>query len=246
MEFRIDEEIKQYMWDPDDACQEELERNLRAEGKARDPLVVAKLPDGDCILVDGHRRYAICQKHSLPYETVTVPLQSREDIFSYMDVIQAGRRNLDRHQMSVVRGRVKQLRQGKAEKKKKTKAVAEQAKREGVTPRTLYRNAKHAEAVEKLAPEIQEQAVAKYSQEDTIALANLPKKQQVELVKAGKKPARKGGTAYDKAQKAVARLQNLLADLHEEKPDAIRLRSARGRAKEIGTILDSWGEGYDG
>ena len=50
-----------------------LERSILAEG-CRDALVLW----GD-VLVDGHNRYGICQKHGLPFQTVQNARQSMED-----------------------------------------------------------------------------------------------------------------------------------------------------------------------
>jgi hypothetical protein len=54
-----------------------LERSLLAEG-CRDALVLW----GD-LLVDGHNRYAICQKHGIPFSTIQNKIfQSMDDVHS--------------------------------------------------------------------------------------------------------------------------------------------------------------------
>jgi hypothetical protein len=66
----------------------QLEKNLLAEG-CRDRLVVW----GD-ILIDGHNRLQICNKHNIPYDIVTVDFVDRNDAIAYIILNQFGRRNL--------------------------------------------------------------------------------------------------------------------------------------------------------
>ncbi|MBZ0279391.1 MAG: hypothetical protein K8L97_01540 [Anaerolineae bacterium] len=70
--------------------EQQLEANLLAEG-CRDALVVWA---GHNILIDGHNRYAICQRYGLPYPTVEREFASREDVIVWIIQNQFGRRNL--------------------------------------------------------------------------------------------------------------------------------------------------------
>ena len=79
MNIVVNEELKAYIepLTPDE--HEALERSILAEG-CRDALVLW----GD-VLVDGHNRYGICQKHGLPFQTVQNPrFQSMEDVHLWM------------------------------------------------------------------------------------------------------------------------------------------------------------------
>lgn len=66
----------------------QLEDNIIRDG-CRDPIVV-----WGNIIVDGHHRYEICQKHGLPFQTVSLDFQSREEAMRWICVNQIGRRNV--------------------------------------------------------------------------------------------------------------------------------------------------------
>ena len=71
---------------PDERSQ--LEANILADG-VRDPLVLW----GD-VLIDGHNRYAICEAHDLPFETVQLEFETRTEARIWIRNNQFGRRNL--------------------------------------------------------------------------------------------------------------------------------------------------------
>lgn len=74
-----------------------LERSLLAEG-CRDALVLW----GD-VLVDGHNRYGICQKHGLPFQTVqNTRFQSMADVHLWMIDQHLGRRSVSDFQRGVL------------------------------------------------------------------------------------------------------------------------------------------------
>lgn len=66
----------------------QLEENLLVEG-CRDPLVV-----WGNILIDGHNRLTICEKHGIPYQVVAKEFTGRDDALRYIILNQFGRRNL--------------------------------------------------------------------------------------------------------------------------------------------------------
>ena len=81
-----------------------LERSLLAEG-CRDALVLW----GD-VLVDGHNRHAICQKHGLPFQTVqNTRFTSLEDVHLWMIDQHLGRRSVSDFQRGVLALRKKDL-----------------------------------------------------------------------------------------------------------------------------------------
>ena len=89
MDIVVKEELKAYI-DPLTTDEHDaLERSILAEG-CRDALVLW----GD-VLVDGHNRYAICQKHGLPFQTVqNTRFQSIEDVHLWMIDQHLGRRSI--------------------------------------------------------------------------------------------------------------------------------------------------------
>jgi DNA-binding XRE family transcriptional regulator len=85
----IDDEFKSLIpaLAPEEYAQ--LEANILAEG-CRDALVL-----WDDVLIDGHNRYGICQKHGIPFATVqTTTIQSYDDAVLWIVQNQLGRRNI--------------------------------------------------------------------------------------------------------------------------------------------------------
>ena len=104
MDIVVKEELKAYIdpLTPDE--HDALERSILAEG-CRDALVLW----GD-VLVDGHNRYGICQKHGLPFQTVQNPrFQSMEDVHLWMIDQHLGRRSVSDFQRGVLALRKREI-----------------------------------------------------------------------------------------------------------------------------------------
>lgn len=104
MNITVLEELKAYIdpLTPDE--HEALERSILAEG-CRDALVLW----GE-VLVDGHNRYGICQKHGLPFQTVQNPrFQSMEDVHLWMIDQHLGRRSVSDFQRGVLALRKREI-----------------------------------------------------------------------------------------------------------------------------------------
>ena len=100
----VQEDLKTYI---DPLTQDEydaLERSLLAEG-CRDALVLW----GD-VLVDGHNRYGLCQKHGLPFNTVqNTRFRTIEDVHLWMIDQHLGRRSVSDFQRGVLALRKKEI-----------------------------------------------------------------------------------------------------------------------------------------
>ncbi|KAF1043458.1 plasmid replication/partition related protein [Xylophilus sp.] len=97
MTIVVDPDLQAYI-DPltPEEC-ESLERSLLAEG-CRDALVLW----GE-VLVDGHNRYRLCQKHGLPFQTVQNPrFRSIEDVHLWMIDQHLGRRSVSDFQRGIL------------------------------------------------------------------------------------------------------------------------------------------------
>ncbi len=104
MNIVVNEDLKAYIepLTPDE--EEALERSLLTEG-CRDALVLW----GD-VLVDGHNRYRLCQKHGLPFNTVQNPrFKTLEDVHLWMIDQHLGRRSVSDYQRGVLALRKKQI-----------------------------------------------------------------------------------------------------------------------------------------
>ena len=104
MNIVVQEDLKTYI---DPLTQDEydaLERSLLAEG-CRDALVLW----GD-ILVDGHNRYGLCQKHGLPFATVqNTRFRTIADVHLWMIDQHLGRRSVSDFQRGVLALRKKEI-----------------------------------------------------------------------------------------------------------------------------------------
>jgi len=69
-----------------------LEESIIANG-CESPLIV-----WNGVIVDGHNRHAICQKHNIPFAVIEKEFSSREDAMLWMLRNQLGRRNLNSYQ----------------------------------------------------------------------------------------------------------------------------------------------------
>lgn len=101
---------------------ESLERSILDEG-CRDALVL-----WGNILVDGHNRYGICQKHGIPFKTVqNERFQNMEDIHLWMIDQHLGRRSVSDFQRGVLALRKREI---IAERRAQAAAAVQAAKAE--------------------------------------------------------------------------------------------------------------------
>jgi N6-adenosine-specific RNA methylase IME4 len=150
MEITIDSEFKALI--PPLAADElrQLEDNILRDG-CRDPLVV-----WNNVLIDGHNRFEICERNSIPFKTIHKDFTDRDEAMDWMDANQLGRRNIQPQQAEFLRGRIYNRRKKAVGKPSGTilgqndpVSTAEQVAAEtGVSPATVKRNGKMAEEVE--------------------------------------------------------------------------------------------------
>lgn len=179
MNITVNEELKRYIDPLTPEEHDSLERSIQAEG-CRDALVLW----GE-ILVDGHNRYGICQKHGLPFQTVqNTRFQSMQDVHLWMIDQHLGRRSVSDFQRGVLALR----------------------KREIVAERRAHALAPSAEQTTHPEPEplISRQAIAKtarLSSGQVMMIEKIQKQAAPELVAAVK-----SGTISINAAAAVATL----------------------------------------
>ena len=220
MHITVNEELKAYIdpLTPDEHAA--LERSILAEG-CRDALVLW----GD-VLVDGHNRYGICQKHGLPFQTVqNTRFQSMEDVHLWMIDQHLGRRSVSDFQRGVLA-----LRKREIQASRRAQAIAAAA---GSSPASLD-DAPH---VEHKDGEIGEFNPLK-SRADIAKAARLSSSQVVQIEKIQKQAtpelvaAVKAGNISLNAAAAVASLP-----AEEQKSAALagkdELKQAAKRVREV-------------
>jgi hypothetical protein len=158
----------------------QLEKNILAEG-CREALMVwettKNIIDNSVsdtstiyVLVDGHNRYGICQRHQINFKIHLVSFTSLKEVKEYMIDNQLGRRNLIPEQASYLRGiryNTEKLEKGKysrdehkgqnvpyAHEVKKEATSLKLAKQYNVSEKTIKRDAEFAEGLNLLSPDL--------------------------------------------------------------------------------------------
>jgi len=113
---KVDEEFAALIAPLSSEEYQQLDANLLAEG-CRDALVVWR-----GLLLDGHNRLEICNRHGLAYETTEIDLPDRESAKLWIELNQVGRRNLTTDQRTAVAYRIMQRRVAVSKKQRAAKA----------------------------------------------------------------------------------------------------------------------------
>lgn len=185
-----------------------LEAALLADGCLH-PLVVW---EGKDILVDGHNRYRLCQKHNIPFSTMNRAFETRDEAMCWMYASQLARRNLNTELMTYCRGRhyeLEKMTRGGERGNQYTKLpkaqnalLANTAKKlgklYGVDPATIKRDAKVARAIDaigKQSPPAKDKLLSgevKVNKKKLEKLAKAPQEQIAEvaqMINSGSIPA---------------------------------------------------------
>ena len=97
--LKVNDDFKKLIPPLSDEEFRQLEENILKEG-CRDVIVI-----WDNTILDGHNRYNICNKYSLPFKTYEMQFDCIDDAMDWMDKNQLGRRNLTPDQRHVIIGR---------------------------------------------------------------------------------------------------------------------------------------------
>ena len=191
----IDEEFKSLLppLAPDEY--EQLDANCVDAGAIIDPIAV-----WDGIVLDGHNRLAIAEERFLPYQTIDIPVASREEAIEWILAHQKGRRNLTPEQKKLYLGRaynalkkshggIERLPRGQIgpleENQGKTANLL--SKTEKVSPRTIKRSGAYAKAVDGLAESAKkgiESGAIKATESQVKTLAKMPTEKQNEIARS--------------------------------------------------------------
>lgn len=231
MNIVVNEDLKAYIDPLTPEEHEALERSLLAEG-CRDALVLW----GE-VLVDGHNRYGICQKHGVPFQTVQNPrFQSLEDVHMWMIDQHLGRRSVSDFQRGVLALRKKEILQ---ERSARAAAGAGSAGAETSAPgdaQAADADARQAGDGASLAPLSSREAIAKaarISSGQVVMIEKIQKQAAPEVLAAVK-----SGTISINAAAAVATLPHeeqaaaAQGGIDELKQAAKRVREAKRKARE--------------
>jgi ParB-like chromosome segregation protein Spo0J len=140
----------------------QLEENILQDG-IREALIIWKVSE-EYILIDGHNRFSISQKHGLSFSVKEIEFSSEDDAKTWMVLNQLGRRNLSPENQSYLRGLqyIQRKAQGKRTdltsdhfdpKLKSVNTAAQLAKEFNVSEATIKRDAEYARGIDLLANE---------------------------------------------------------------------------------------------
>lgn len=87
--YRIDPELNTVLPKLSEEDYTALEKSLLTDGYKGAPIMI-----WDDVIVDGHNRYEICNKHNIPYEVKNIDFENKEEAMRWMVRQQIGRRNL--------------------------------------------------------------------------------------------------------------------------------------------------------
>ena len=162
MDIKIDPEFRDLIPPLSNEELENLHISISNDGCLA-PLIVWKQ---EGILLDGHNRYAFCKKCDYDFQVTEIKLPHRESAKNWIILNQLGRRNVSPDVAARLRGMLYISRKntitnpegtgGKSNKIDVRQSGGHQstaesvAKETGVSPRTIERDAKYAEACDKL------------------------------------------------------------------------------------------------
>jgi N6-adenosine-specific RNA methylase IME4 len=98
----------------------QLEANILQDGEIKSPLII-----WNDVLLDGHNRYVIAEKHGLTFKTSEILLTDRDHAKLWIATHQLGRRSLTDDQRSTVSNDVREIR-SEIEKKERAQKAASQ------------------------------------------------------------------------------------------------------------------------
>ena len=237
MDIVVNEELKAYIDPLTPEEDEALERSLLTEG-CRDALVL-----WGNVLVDGHNRYRLCQKHGLPFQTVQNPrFQSLEDVHLWMIDQHLGRRSVSDYQRGVLALRKREIVAARRARRAATEAGASvEVTAVDATPVPPPSAATAvASATEALETREALARVARLSSSQVVQIEKIQKQGAPELVAAVKAgvvsltAAATLATLPAEEQAAVA-----AAGPEEIKQAAKRVRASRRRAPSPATLAEA-------
>lgn len=242
--IELDEELRLFIPRPTKEEIAQLEANIVADGEIKEPVVV-----WGNILVDGYTRYDIARRLDMPFHLKRREFRDNDAAKAWMLRNQLGRRNLSPDQMSIIRGKLYNLTKEEREVGGKSYHQGEKtseiiANQSGVTEKTVRNDAKFAEAVEKLEPEVREAVVnneVKSSRKDVKELAEKPAAEQKKIVKKVKSGKAKSVKDALHPKELDESLPEHLRELAADKTLADYVKALTATVKEVKRIGNELG-----
>ena len=265
--LELDEELRTYMPQTNEATDAELERQLLETGGPVDDLTVWKERN---IILDGYRRYKICMKHNLPFKLRHISLPDLDAAKEWMTLWALARRNITKNQRAVLLHdlvKIKMRRDGVS----RTKAAEEVGALAAITRKGVDKDFKLAEQLEKLDKPVKLKLVSSKLETPVRTinrLASLPPEQQAEIVESVnligrgalteavaaartdwsevdekmdlQQPKRWRGKTLENTRKAFGIFLKHLHNLNRENPNPTAMVRAKASCDQLSNLLDAW------
>ncbi|MGQ0599702.1 plasmid replication/partition related protein [Aquabacterium sp.] len=236
MNIQVLEELRVYIDPLTPEEHDALERSILAEG-CRDALVLW----GD-VLVDGHNRYGICQKHGVPFNTMQNPtFRSMDDVHLWMIDQHLGRRSVSDFQRGVLALRKKDILASRVQQAPQ----AEPAPADAAHTNPADQAESPAAAVKPVEPLNSREAIAKAARISATTVSQIEKIQKtaapelVAAVKAGEISINAAAiVASLPVEEQVAAAAGGKKELRQAAKQ-VREAKAQARAAAVGALLDS-------
>lgn len=209
---------------------EALERSILDEG-CRDALVL-----WGNILVDGHNRYGICQKHGLPFNTIqNERFQSMEDIHLWMIDQHLGRRSVSDFQRGVLALRKREI---IAERRATAAAAVAIAKAESAATEAPWEGDTDPAIAQALAnvPKVPDEAL---DTREALARAARLSASQVKMIETIQQKAAPEVVAAVKAGELSLNAAAVVASLPVEEQQAMAAEGAEGLKQAAKRVRDA-------
>jgi DNA modification methylase len=191
MEITINKQFRTLFRPLTDEEFSQLEANLLQDG-IRDPLVLW----GD-VLIDGHNRYAIAQKHNLKFKTIRKEFKDKTETEIWIRSNQKGRRNFTKLEQLYNIGKLYELTKKKQGGDHKSKGHNDQLKntaidlseKYGVGEKTIRRAAdfvKEVDIIGEINPDIKDKLLSgtiRATQKNIKILANMEPTKRLKIIK---------------------------------------------------------------
>lgn len=149
--FKICPAVEKFMEKVGGNSEAMLEKMFRRGDHPEYPLAVWKEKR---LLIDGHRRYRMCQKLEAEFRIHLMSFDSAEDVLEWMMDHQESGRNLSRQAIKDAETRRLIVEQKRAGYGDKTSEVDEACKRLGISKATFYRQRERVELMDGLIPSL--------------------------------------------------------------------------------------------
>ena len=207
-----------------------LERSILAEG-CRDALVL-----WGNVLVDGHNRFGICQKHGLPFNTIqNERFQNMEDIHLWMIDQHLGRRSVSDFQRGVLALRKREI---IAERRAQAAAAVNAAKAESASTEAPWEGETDPAVAQALAsvPKVPDEAL---DTREALARAARLSAGQVKMIETIQQKAAPEVVAAVKAGELSLNAAAVVASLPVEEQQAVAAEGAEGFKQAAKRVRDA-------